>query len=77
MSFHNLFVGSCVGGVTHLWSWSGVSMSAWDVVMSDVDEDADVWRLGVCHVSLKRFDGGENVNVVKIVVEVVGVVKWM
>jgi len=52
-------------------------MSAWDVVMSDVDGDADVWRLGVCHVSLKRFDGGENVNVVKIVVEVVGVVKWM
>jgi hypothetical protein len=77
LSCHDLFVRTHAGDGMHLWSWSGVSMSAWDVVMSDVDEDADVWRLGVCHVSLKRFDGGENVNVVKIVVEVVGVVKWM
>ena len=52
-------------------------MSAWDVVMSDVDEDSDVWRLGVCHVSLKRTDGCGNVNVVRIVVEVVDVVEWM
>ena len=61
----------------HLWSWSGVSMSAWDVVMSVVDEDFGKRRLDVCQVSLERIDGGENVSVVRIVVEVVDVVELM
>ena len=52
-------------------------MSAWDVVMSVVDEDFGKRRLDVCQVSLERIDGGENVSVVRIVVEVVDVVELM
>ena len=52
-------------------------MSAWDVVGSDVDEDSGKQRLDVCQVSLERIGGGEDVSVVRIVVEVVVVGEFM
>ena len=77
MSCHDLFVKTPVGDVMHLWNWSDVSMSAWDVVGNDVDEDSGKQRLDVCQVSLERIGGGEDVSVVRIVVEVVVVVELM